>query len=171
LAAAFAAALCVAPAGAQPVRCAGPGYDDFDFWVGDWTAHWRAADGRELQGSNRIRRTLDGCVILEEFDGAPGGPLKGMSVSTYDARRKVWRQTWVDNQAGYLDFEGGRVDDRAPRLVLSRSAVINGQPVRQRMVFRDIGANTFTWDWQRSRDDGATWESQWTIRYARRPGP
>ena len=63
-----------------------------------------------------------------------------MSVSTYDARRKVWRQTWVDNQAGYLDFEGGRFDGPAPQLVLSRSAVINGQPVRQRMVFRDIGA-------------------------------
>jgi hypothetical protein len=150
------------------VRCTGPGFDDLDFWVGDWTVAWRAPDGRDAQGTNRIRRTLDGCVIVEEFDGTPGGPLKGMSVSTYDVRRKVWKQTWVDNQASYLELEGGRVDDGAVRLILSRAAVVNGQPLRQRMVFRDVEKDRLVWDWQRSRDDGQTWETTWSIRYARR---
>jgi hypothetical protein len=155
-------------AAAQPVKCSGAGFDDLDFWVGEWTVRWTAADGREVQGSNRIRRTLDGCAIVEDFDASPGGPLKGMSVSAYDARRKVWKQTWVDNQATYLDFEGGRVDEGGARLILARSTVVNGQPVRQRMVFRDVAADRLVWDWQRSRDDGATWETTWTLRYARR---
>lgn len=161
-------AACATAAVAQPVKCSGPGFDDFDFWVGEWTVHWTAPDGRALHGTNRIRRTLDGCAIVEEFDGRPGGPLQGMSVSAYDPRRKVWKQTWVDNQAGYLDFEGGRIDDGAARLVLARAAVVNGQPVRQRMVFRDVAADRLVWDWQRSRDDGTTWETTWTLRYARR---
>ena len=163
-----AAVLLATPSLAQTVRCSGPGYDDFDFWVGDWTVQWRTADGRDATGSNRIRRTLDGCAIVEEFDGAPGGPLKGISVSVYDAARKVWRQAWVDNQASYLDFEGGRVDDGPSRLVLSRSAMVNGQPVRQRMVYRDVSSDALVWDWQRSRDAGVSWETLWTIRYARR---
>jgi hypothetical protein len=162
------AGVAASSAAQQPVRCTGPGYDDFDFWVGEWTVQWRTADGRDAHGINRIRRTLDGCVIVEEFDGTPGGPLKGISVSVYDARRKVWKQTWVDNQASYLDFEGGRVEDANQRLVLSRTTVVNDQPIQQRMVFRDVSANALTWDWQRSRDGGARWETQWTIRYSRR---
>ncbi len=164
----FALSVCMLDATAQP-RCQGPGYDDFDFWVGEWTVTWTAKDGSTSQGSNRIRRTHDGCVILEEFDGAPGTPLVGTSVSTWDAKRKTWRQTWVDNQASYLDFEGGAVEGGgATRLILSRRAEVNGQSVRQRMVFSDVSADSLLWDWQRSRDDGATWESLWTLRYARR---
>lgn len=152
---------------AQPVRCVGPGFDDLDFWLGDWTVSWTATDGRPVQGVNRVRRTLDGCAVVEEFDGSPGGPLKGMSVSAYDPRRKVWKQTWVDNQASYLDFEGGRADHDGQRFILARAATVNGQPVRQRMIFRDVQADRLVWQWQRSRDDGATWDTLWTLRYAR----
>lgn len=155
-------------AAAQPVKCSGPGFDDFDFWVGEWTVHWTMPDGRAAQGTNRIRRTLDGCAIVEEFDGQPGTPLKGISVSVYDPRRKLWKQTWVDNHASYLDFESVRVDDGAARMALARSTTIDGKPARQRMVFRDVTANGLVWDWQRSRDDGATWETSWQLRYVRR---
>jgi hypothetical protein len=162
------AAPSVRTAAAQPVKCSGPGFDDFDFWVGEWTVQWTTPDGRAAQGTNRIRRTLDGCAIVEEFDGQPGSPLKGISVSVYDPRRKLWKQTWVDNHASYLDFEGGPVSEGPARLVLSRSTVIDGKPLRQRMVFRDVTANGLVWDWQRSRDDGATWETSWQLRYVRR---
>jgi hypothetical protein len=150
--------------GAQsPAPCASASAE-FDFWIGDWTARWTGPDQRELEGRNQVRRALDGCVIMEEFDGAPGSPQKGISVSVYDPKRKVWKQTWVDNQAGYLDFEGGFTDGR---MVLARSAEVNGKPVRQRMVFHDITRDAFTWDWQRSRDDGKSWETTWQIRYTR----
>ena len=165
---AIAAGLLPLGAAAQ-TKCQGAGYDDFDFWVGEWTVQWTNPDGSAAQGVNRIRRSHAGCVILEEFDGAPGSPLQGMSVSTWDPRKRVWKQTWVDNNGSYLDFEGGVVDGDAPtRLVLARRTEVNGQPIRQRMVFRDVAADRLVWDWQRSRDEGVTWETQWTIRYARR---
>lgn len=151
-------------AAAQPARPACPLSTEFDFWLGDWTVRWTAPDKRELEGRNRVRRALDGCAIVEEFDGTPGSPLKGISVTVYDVARKVWKQTWVDNQSGYLDFEGGLADGR---MVLARSVVVNGAPLRQRMVFHGITPDAFTWDWQRSRDDGKTWETTWQLRYTR----
>jgi hypothetical protein len=65
----------------------------FDFWLGDWNVTW--PDGR---GTNRVRKVLDGKVILEEFDGKPDIDLEGMSVSTYDAEQRRWLQTWVDSR-------------------------------------------------------------------------
>jgi hypothetical protein len=146
-----------------PDRCA-TASGEFDFWIGDWTVRWTGPDQRELEGRNRVRRALDGCAIMEEFDGTPGSPLKGISVSVYDPKRKVWKQTWVDNQASYLDFEGGFADGR---MVLARSTEVNGKPVRQRMIFHGITRDAFTWDWQRSRDDGKSWETTWQLRYTR----
>jgi hypothetical protein len=66
----------------------------FDFWIGDWDAHW----GDGARGTNIIRAVLDDAVILENFDGRPGTPLLGMSVSVYNAALGKWQQTWVDNQ-------------------------------------------------------------------------
>jgi hypothetical protein len=137
---------------------------DFDFWIGDWRARWTGPDKREFEGRNRVRRELGGCVIMEEFDGTPGSPLKGISVSVYDPKRKIWKQTWVDNHASYLDFEGGFADGR---MILARSTEVNGKPVLQRMVFHGITPGAFTWDWQRSRDGGSSWETTWQIRYTR----
>jgi hypothetical protein len=36
------------------------------------------------------------------------------------------------------------------------------------MVWRDISAEAFEWDWQRSEDDGETWATQWQIHYRRK---
>ena len=54
-----------------------------------------------------------------------------MSVSTFDARAQQWKQTWVDNQGGYLDFTGGWQDDR---MILQRDAERDGplDPFRSR---------------------------------------
>ena len=144
--------------------CSAPEYRQFDFWVGRWDARWTDAQGKTAQGTNRIEKALDGCVIVEHFDGAPGSPLKGTSVSTYDRRAEQWKQTWVDNTGAYLDFSGHWKDGR---MTLSRKTVVQGKPALQRMVFREIGATRFTWDWEVSSDEGATWTTQWRIEYTR----
>jgi hypothetical protein len=38
------------------------------------------------------------------------------------------------------------------------------------MVFHAIGADAFTWDWERTRDGGTSWQRLWRIEYRRRPG-
>jgi hypothetical protein len=150
---------------APPPPCKTPEYRQLDFWVGHWQARWQDAEGKPHEGTNRIERSLDDCVVVEHFDGRPGTPLRGTSVSTYDATAKRWKQTWVDNTGGYLDFVGGMEGDR---MILSRSTTRDGKPVLSRMVFEDITPAAFTWLWQSSSDDGKTWRTLWRIDYRRK---
>jgi hypothetical protein len=138
----------------------------FDFWLGDWDLTW-AGGGR---GHNRITRILDGQVIQEQFtelatDPNDTKPLHGLSVSVYAPSLGVWRQTWVDSTGSYMDFLGGYADGK---LTLSMERAVNGRPTRYRMVFYNIAAHTLDWDWERSEDDGQSWQLLWRIHYQRR---
>ena len=139
------------------------GQQQFDFWVGEWDLTW--ADGG--RGHNSISHILDGKIIQESFtsiqsDDTP--PFQGLSVSAYNANNNQWRQTWVDNQGVYLDFVGGWADGR---MVLQREATIQGKTIQQRMVWADVTADSIEWSWERSEDDGQTWQAVWQIHYQR----
>lgn len=139
-----------------------PDGSELDFWIGDWDVSW-AGDGT---GTNRLTRILGGRVIREEFSGrSPRGSLDGLSLSVYDPQRALWRQTWVDDQGSYIDLVGERVDGW---FAFGRTAVEEGPGVRQRMVFRDVEADSLRWTWERSEDDGMTWKVVWEIHYKRR---
>lgn len=90
------------------VPCSTPEARQFDFWLGEWDLTW----GEGGKGRNVITREYGGCVIQEKFDWQPGMDLQGMSVSTYDAKRGVRQQTWVDNNGSYLDLVGGFKDGK-----------------------------------------------------------
>ena len=129
----------------------------FDFWLGQWDVTW-GDDGR---GTNRILRIMDDKIIQENFS-APD--LQGMSVSTYDSERGLWCQTWVDNSGSYLDFTG-RFEDG--KMILVRNAIVRGEACKQRMVWYNIEADQFDWNWERSDDGGSTWRTLWQIHYTR----
>jgi len=139
----------------------------FDFWIGDWDLTW----GEDGRGTNSIKAILDGRFIMEEFDSGPEESLHGISLSVYNTQTGKWQQTWVDNQGSYLDFVGGFRDGV---MELRREMTVpagEGEAVRmvmQRMVWRDITAHSIEWDWERSEDRGATWQTLWTIHYKRR---
>src|SRR5437868_5595914 len=106
LAAGLLAGVLSAPAQQPPKPCSRPEQKQFDFWVGEWKLTWPGEKGEPQHGTNSIRRVLDGCVVEENFSGGTAMPLRGRSVSTFDARAGKWKQTWVDNEGGYLDFVG-----------------------------------------------------------------
>jgi hypothetical protein len=87
--------------------CDDPAYREFDFWIGEWQVH--TADGK-LAGANRIAREYDGCVLHERYTTPRG--YSGESLNTYDPARRVWHQTWVDNEGALLLLEGRLVDGR-----------------------------------------------------------
>jgi hypothetical protein len=135
---------------------------ELDFWLGEWTVSW---DGGA--GTNRLERILGGHVIHEQFVGVSSddsGALNGESWSVFEPARKLWRQTWVDDQGGYLDLVGDRLDGC---FAFAREAPERGEQARQRMIFRDIEPNRFRWTWELSLDGGATWEVRWEIAYTR----
>jgi hypothetical protein len=150
--------------GQAPAKaCDTPESRQMDFWIGDWEARY-TLNGVTEKGRNRITKVLDGCAIFEEFSGGPAAALEGRSYSVYDARAGKWKQTWVDNQGGYLDFVGDVVEGNR---VFAREFVRQGALVKQRMVFRDVKPESFKWLWQASTDGGATWATRWEIDYRR----
>lgn len=130
----------------------------FDFWLGEWNCTW----GEDGNATNRVLRIMDDKVIQENFNNPV---LKGMSVSVYDPERKLWCQTWVDNGGSYLDFTGKFKDGK---MILSRDAIVKGEACKQRMVWYNIEESQFDWNWERSNDDGKTWQVQWQIKYKRK---
>ena len=96
-----------ASSAAQPVQpCSDSAYRQFDFWLGEWSVH--KPDGT-VGGTNSIKSEYGGCVLHERYT-TPGG-YQGESLNTFDAARKVWHQTWVDNSGMLLLLEG-RLTDR-----------------------------------------------------------
>lgn len=141
----------------------------FDFWVGEWNLTWSAGQGGGQdpgKGSNVISRELDGCAIHEHFQSETSD-LVGRSYSVWVAPAAQWRQTWVDNQGGYIALTGGWRDGTMDLRTAMRPGQSGGW-VQYRMVFRDITPNALTWDWAVSQDSGATWQTQWRINYRRR---
>ena len=133
----------------------------FDFWLGEWDVSWGEGQG----GTNRVDKILDGKVIRERFDGNPALPFRGMSLSVYDARAELWRQTWVDSEGNYWSFKGRFADGR---MTLATEVEVEDKLVLLRMVFFDIAADELDWNWERSEDGGRSWELRWHIRYKRK---
>ena len=149
-----------------PNPCAAPQQKQFDFWIGEWELSWPGQNAGETgHGTNSIQRILDGCIVQETFSSQETDHLRGTSISVFDTRSGSWKQTWVDNQGGYLDFVGGFKDGQ---MILQREANVNGSKTLQRMVWKNISANAFDWSWEASRDGGKSWQVQWPIHYKRK---
>lgn len=148
--------------------CSDPAYTQMDFWVGNWNGHSMVPDTSQENGwkigqvQNTINKILDGCVIEENFEGAA---FSGKSYSTYSKRQKIWHQTWVDNSGGYLPFYGIFEEDKK---IFQRDFVVKEKKISSRMVFYNITNDSFTWDWERSTDEGETWTLSWKIEYTRK---
>ena len=112
--------------------------------------------------NSKVEKLYDGCAIRENWmplQGSGGGSLNNYVTADYR-----WHQTWVDSDGGYLDFQGGLVEGR---MILQRTARIDGRAVEQRMVFDQIARDSLEWRWERSTDGGVTWELVWPISYRR----
>ena len=133
----------------------------FDFWLGDWDVTW----GENERGSNHVEAIMDGHVILENFDGSPSLPLRGMSLSAYNAKINKWQQTWVDNEGSYWSFSGDYKEDR---MILTTEDLEQGKRIDLRMIFYNIKPDEFDWRWEKSLDTGKTWSLKWQLHYQRR---
>lgn len=132
----------------------------FDFWLGKWLATW---DGGK-HGTNDINREMGGKIIQENFSDLGTGYF-GKSWTVYQPTEKVWHQTWVDNNGLYLTLTGGVAGNN--RVLECRQKSKTGEWENYKMTFSNIQANSFEWEWEKSTDDGKTWQSLWKIKYDR----
>ena len=137
-----------------------------DFWLGDWTVAWTDAEGNRHQGTNRIERILDGKVIRESFDASAASGFRGGSYSVFDRQSGQWKQTWVDNSGNYMDFLGHSNGDT---FIFQRRFIRHdGVEMENRMVFKDITADSLTWDWEGRPAGADEWKLLWRLEYTRR---
>lgn len=138
-----------------------------DFWVGRWQLQWEDADGGVGRGTNRVEKILGGQVIRESFSAEEGrlAGYQGRSYSVYNPNSGGWKQTWVDNNSGYIALDGQMEQNR--RIFITRSPGLDGDVVLKRMVFYAITHDSLIWDWESSSDNGKTWKLQWRIFYKR----
>jgi hypothetical protein len=75
------------------------------------------------------------------------GHASSGSVSIFQARAHAragkWKQTWVDNEGGYLDLSG---ESRDGQMILSREVTrADGAKAMQRMMFKNVTPDEFDW--------------------------
>lgn len=143
----------------EPLRpCQAPEYRQFDFWLGDWDVTTPANPGSSSR--NRITSINGGCTLREEYTTPLG--YEGTSLNFYDATRRVWHQTWIDNQGGALYLEG-RLEGRS--MVLATTT--DPQNV-QRITWTPLDDGRVRQHWEATTDGGKTWSTVFDGYYAKR---
>lgn len=138
---------------AAAVPCDAPEYRQFDFWLGHWEV--RTPDGR-LAGRNHIERGHGGCVLHERYRTERG--YAGESLNVYDATRRVWHQTWVDNGGLLLLIEGGWRDGRM--VLEGQTTGADGRIVRHRIAWTPAADGSVRQLWESTDAQG-----QWTVAF------
>ena len=156
---AAAPALSQAQPPAVPGPCAAPEHHQFDFWLGDWEV--RTPEGK-LAGHNTITRTLGGCVLQENWRGVRGH--HGTSYNIYDASRRRWHQTWVDDEGNLLQLDGAFADGRM--VLMGESVDSAGRPVKQRITWEPLAGGKVRQLWD-SSPDGVAWKVEFEGIYGR----
>ena len=80
-------------------------YRQFDFWLGHWEVYGTPDKSGPLMGHNTISRTEQGCLIMEQWQGASGST--GTSMNYYDGIIDQWVQRWVSGGGTVIDYSGG----------------------------------------------------------------
>jgi hypothetical protein len=130
----------------------------FDFWVGDWEVF----DTRgNRTGSSHVERSLDGCLIIENWEARLGGT--GKSFNTYNPGTHKWQQYWVAS-AGTVTFYEGEFKDGSMRFVGTNNAR-SAPPSPVRLTFTALDGGRVRQFGEVSSDNGATWNVGYDFVY------
>lgn len=149
-----------AAAAAQPCR-ASEAYRQLDFWVGEWEV--QGPKGKTA-GTSSVQLILNDCVVFENWTGASG--YTGKSFNLYNAQARKWKQIWVDDRGGILEFTG-EFKDGAMRYT-GQSTAQDGKPVIDRLTFFPLAEGRVRQLWEQSPDQGKTWNTIFDGTYIRR---
>jgi hypothetical protein len=144
-----------------------PEAKQFDFWIGQWdVTPWKVANPRPDQriGFNDVYPILEHCVLSENWKATRGG--EGKSYNFYDTNVKKWRQIWMADSGGPLDYTG-EWRDGAMRFV-GWNLDPAGKRLEQKLTFFAIAPDTVRQLFEQSADGGKSWTPTFDARYVRR---
>jgi hypothetical protein len=137
-------------------------YRAFDFWLGDWEVYGNLEKTGPLYGHNSISKTEQGCLIMEQWQGASGST--GTSMNYYDGIKNQWVQHWVSGDGTVIDYVGGLIDLPGKQQAMQLTGKIFYASSKQQPQVRDFRG---TWTplnngvvqqlFEESIDGGSTW--------------
>lgn len=130
----------------------------FDFWVGTWDV--KVND--QQAGVNEIKLILGDCVLFENWESA--GEYSGKSFNYYDASQGHWRQIWVDDRGGVIEFTG-QIRDGAMYYTATTTSRADGSEVQHQLNFIPREDGSVQQIWHQSNDGGETWNTVWDSVY------
>jgi tetratricopeptide (TPR) repeat protein len=134
----------------------------FDFWIGSWDVQPTGAPRAPVGASSVIEKSLNGCVIVENW-APPAGPA-GKSFNIYNTNSKKWEQYWVDAGGRITHYFGEFRDDGN----LYYEADQFGTTNKIRMTFFNQGPNQVRQLGHQSTDGGKTWTVTFDLTYVRK---
>ena len=146
--------------------CNSPEHHQFDFWLGHWDV--TPAGATETTAENRISPQQGGCVVFEQYvhDG-----YSGMSINFYDSATHLWHQSWMDNNGGAVQLQGG-LNDAGEMVMSDRDlAVSTLTGTVNRITWSPLDSGEVRQHWEASEDGGESWKSLFDGIYRRRPEP
>ncbi|WP_164116379.1 hypothetical protein [Sphingorhabdus sp. Alg239-R122] len=152
------------PAPAQTPPCDTPEHKQFNFWLGTWDV---TPAGRDAPSATNILTSEHlGCVVSEDY--TTKGGYTGMSMSFYDAARKVWHQTWIGRDGGALFIEGG-LNDKGEMVLGDKGMAHKAKdaPI-SRVTWTPNADGSVRQHWQSSQDDGTTWTTVFDGLYTKK---
>jgi hypothetical protein len=128
------------------------GFQDFDFWIGEWDVH--LANGTPA-GSNIIKPVERGCALTEHWTSANGGT--GMSINYLDKAKNEWVQVWNAESGSQIIISGGLTDD-GMAMEGYINYVGNGTTAPFRGLWTPLADGRVRQYFEQSNDGGNTWE-------------
>jgi hypothetical protein len=145
--------------------------NDFDFLIGSWNVANRrllepltgSSEWEEFPATSICHGALfGGAANLDEITFPTKGFI-GLTLRLYDPVRAEWSLNWVSSRTGLLQppVSGRFGPDR--RGEFYGEDTHQGKPVRARYIWSGITSAAAHWEQAYSTDNGASWETNWTM--------
>ena len=153
---------------------------DFDFVMGDWVVAHRRLKERLVQcnewiafsGAMSTSKILGGFGNVEDnVLHFPEGAFRAVALRSFDPSTQRWSIWWLDGRfPGQIDVPVvGAFQDGVGTFYANDT--VGNVPVTVRFIWRRISQDELRWEQAFSTDDRATWETNWTMEFTRRPAP
>jgi hypothetical protein len=149
------------------------GIHDFDYFVGGWTTLQHRLKARGV-GSTEwedfpailcMTPYLGGTATVDELY-LPTKGSAGLTVRTFDIKKRRWSIYWVSSATGQLDpvpAVGGFDGDRGEFYADDQE---NGRPIKVRYLWTKLDHDHARWE-QGFSFDNKTWETNWIADFTR----
>ena len=148
----------------------------FDFQQGEWrVAHRRltqrlvgCTEWEEFPGTCSMRLILGGTGNIEDnWLDIASGAYRAIALRSFDPASSTWAIWWLDGRDPHnLDVPViGRFDDDVGSFFADDQ--LGGRPIKLRFLWLATDTATPRWEQAMSADDGATWETNWTMDFTR----